>query len=58
MPAKKSVNYTFIYTKLLTTIGELCYSVERKSKNINVFVEDCANRCLVSKRKSEKYHGN
>jgi hypothetical protein len=32
-----------------------CYAVSRQSKNIEVFVEDCRNHCLESKRKSEKY---
>lgn len=35
--------------------GSFCYAVSRKSKNIDQFAEDCKNRCLVSKRKSEKY---
>lgn len=35
--------------------GTFCYAVSRRSKNIDVFVEDCRNHCLVSKRESEKY---
>ena len=35
--------------------GQMCYKVSRQSKNIDLFVEDCKNRCLVSKMKSEKY---
>lgn len=35
--------------------GTWCYTVNRRSKNIGVFVEDCRNHCLTSKRKSEKY---
>jgi hypothetical protein len=35
--------------------GEMCYKVDRRSKNLTLFVEDCKNRCLVSKRESEKY---
>lgn len=35
--------------------GEMCYKVSRRSKNIDTFVEDCKNRCLVSKRESAKY---
>ena len=35
--------------------GTWCYTVSRKSANIDAFVEDCRNHCLESKRKSEKY---
>ena len=35
--------------------GEMCYKVDRRSKNLDVFVEDCRNHCLASKRDSEKY---
>lgn len=35
--------------------GVFCYTVNRKSANIQAFVEDCRNHCLQSKRKSEKY---
>jgi hypothetical protein len=35
--------------------GEMCYKVDRRSANTDVFVEDCRNHCLVSKRQSEKY---
>lgn len=35
--------------------GTFCYTVSRKSANIQAFVEDCRNHCLESKRKSEKY---
>jgi hypothetical protein len=35
--------------------GQYCYTVSRRSKNLNVFVEDCRNHCLASKRDSEKY---
>lgn len=38
--------------------GQYCYTVPRSSKNIMVFVEDVKNRCLESKRKSEKYLDN
>jgi hypothetical protein len=36
--------------------GTWCYTVSRRSANIDAFVEDCRNHCLVSKRKSEKYN--
>jgi hypothetical protein len=36
--------------------GEMCYKVDRRSANIDAFVEDCRNHCLVSKRDSEKYN--
>ena len=35
--------------------GTWCYTVNRKSANIQAFVEDCRNRCLKSKRESSKY---
>lgn len=35
--------------------GEFCYKVDRRSKNIDQFVEDCKNHCLASKRQSGKY---
>lgn len=35
--------------------GSFCYKLDRRSKNIDQFVEDCKNHCLASKRKSEKY---
>lgn len=35
--------------------GTWCYTVSRKSANIQAFVEDCRNHCLESKRKREKY---
>jgi hypothetical protein len=35
--------------------GQMCYKISRRSPNIAVFVEDCKNHCLVSKRESEKY---
>lgn len=35
--------------------GSFCYKVDRRSKNIQTFFEDCKNRCLASKRESERY---
>lgn len=35
--------------------GQHCYSVSRRSKNLEVFIEDCKNHNLASKRDSEKY---
>jgi len=35
--------------------GQYCYTVNRRSANIQAFVEDCKNHCLASKRQSEKY---
>ena len=35
--------------------GSFCYKVNRRSANIEQFVEDCKNHCLASKRQSEKY---
>jgi hypothetical protein len=36
--------------------GEFCYKVDRRSRNLSVFVEDCKNHNLASKRDSEKYN--
>ena len=36
--------------------GQWCYTVSRRSANIQAFVEDCKNHCLASKRESEKYN--
>jgi hypothetical protein len=36
--------------------GQWCYTVSRRSANIDVFVEDCKNHSLASKRDSEKYN--
>lgn len=35
--------------------GQHCYSVSRRSKNLSVFIEDCKNHAMASKRDSEKY---
>jgi hypothetical protein len=35
--------------------SEMCYKVDRRSRNLEVFVEDCRKHCLSSKRDSEKY---
>jgi len=35
--------------------GVFCYKVNRRSKNIDTFAEDCKNHCLAGKRKSSKY---
>jgi hypothetical protein len=35
--------------------GEMCYKVDRRSRNLDAFVEDCRNHNLASKRDSEKY---
>jgi len=35
--------------------GQYCYTVSRRSKKLDVFVEDCKNHYLASKRDSEKY---
>jgi hypothetical protein len=35
--------------------GQWCYTVSRRSRNIDLFAQDCMNRCLASKRESEKY---
>ncbi len=35
--------------------SQMCYKVDRRSKNLTTFVEDCKNRDLASKRDSEKY---
>ena len=36
--------------------GSFCYKVNRRSANIQTFVEDCKNHCLTSKRQSGKYN--
>jgi hypothetical protein len=36
--------------------GQWCYTVSRRSNNLDAFVEDCKNHCLTSKKYSEKYH--
>lgn len=35
--------------------GQYCYTVNRRSANIDVFVEDCKNHNLASKRQSSRY---
>ena len=35
--------------------GVFCYTINRKSANIQAFVEDCKHHSLVSKRESSKY---
>jgi hypothetical protein len=35
--------------------GQVCYKVNRDSVNFNVFIEDCKNHKLVSKRESSRY---
>jgi hypothetical protein len=35
--------------------GTFCYKVSRKSKNLGIFLEDCKNHNLASKRESTKY---
>jgi hypothetical protein len=35
--------------------GQYCYSVSRRSKNLDTFVEDCRNHNLGSKRDSGEY---
>jgi len=35
--------------------GKMCYKIDRRSKNLDQFVEDCKNCCLVSKKESTKY---
>ncbi len=35
--------------------GQWCYTVDRRSPNLDKFIEDCKNHCLVSKRESTKY---
>lgn len=35
--------------------GQWCYTVNRRSANIQAFVEDCKNHCLASKRECGKY---
>ena len=36
--------------------GELCYKVDRRSKNLEMFREDIGKQCLASKRNCEKYN--
>jgi hypothetical protein len=36
--------------------GQWCYTVSRRSANIDAFIEDCKNHNLASKRDSEKYN--
>ena len=36
--------------------SQLCYTVSRRSKNLDAFVEDCKNHNLASKRDSGKYN--
>jgi len=35
--------------------SQMCYKVDRRSKNLDAFVEDCKNHNLASKRDSGKY---
>ena len=35
--------------------GKICYTVNRDSANFDVFIEDCKNHKLVSKRESSRY---
>lgn len=35
--------------------SEFCYKVDRRSRNLEVFVNDCRTHYLASKRDSEKY---
>ena len=35
--------------------GQWCYTVSRRSRNLDAFVEDCKNHNLASKRDSGKY---
>ena len=35
--------------------GQYCYKVDRRSKNLEVFMKDVAERNLASKKQSEKY---
>lgn len=35
--------------------GSFCYRINRNSKNIEAFIEDCKNQNLASKRESNKY---
>jgi hypothetical protein len=35
--------------------GQICYTVNRDSANFDIFIEDCKNHKLVSKRDSAKY---
>ena len=36
--------------------SQMCYKVDRRSKNLDAFVEDCKNHNLASKRDSGKYN--
>lgn len=35
--------------------GQMCYKVNRDSDNIQTFIQDCKDQCLVDKRESIKY---
>jgi hypothetical protein len=35
--------------------SEMCYKVNRDSANFDIFIEDCKNHKLVSKRESSRY---
>lgn len=35
--------------------GRMCYKVDRRSPNFELFLEDCAKHALASKRESVKY---
>jgi hypothetical protein len=35
--------------------GQMCYKVNRDSANFDIFIEDCKNHKLVSKRESSRY---
>lgn len=44
-------------SELLVYFGsEFCYKVDRRSKNLPVFIEDCNNRNLASKKEAGKYN--
>ena len=36
--------------------SQMCYKVDRRSKNLDAFVEDCKNHNLASKRDSGRYN--
>lgn len=36
--------------------GQYCYTVSRKSKNLELFREDISNQCLAGKKYSQKYN--
>jgi hypothetical protein len=36
--------------------GQYCYTVSRRSKNVELFREDIGNQCLVAKKYCEKYN--